>query len=172
MFFFFKQKTAYEMRISDWSSDVCSSDLHARGKSDDCLKAIADTGGVIGIVAVPAFLTDQPDPTISIMLDHIDYVADLVGWQHVAIGTDWPLQAPREILQAMFQPANTLIGFRKEHRLDVTANLQGFDDIRDMPNITRGLLARGWEEEAIKGVLGENALRVIAEGCEIGRAHV
>src|SRR3546814_4681409 len=31
MFFFFKQKTAYEMRISDWSSDVCSSDLVAEG---------------------------------------------------------------------------------------------------------------------------------------------
>src|SRR3546814_16304934 len=30
LFFFFKQKTAYEMRISDWSSDVCSSDLGAR----------------------------------------------------------------------------------------------------------------------------------------------
>src|SRR3546814_8281373 len=30
VFFFFKQKTAYEMRISDWSSDVCSSDLPAR----------------------------------------------------------------------------------------------------------------------------------------------
>src|SRR3546814_3617415 len=30
-FFFFKQKTAYEMRISDWSSDVCSSDLHRAG---------------------------------------------------------------------------------------------------------------------------------------------
>src|SRR3546814_16369387 len=30
MFFFFKQKTAYEMRISDWSSDVCSSDLRAQ----------------------------------------------------------------------------------------------------------------------------------------------
>src|SRR3546814_3925314 len=30
VFFFFKQKTAYEMRISDWSSDVCSSDLGAR----------------------------------------------------------------------------------------------------------------------------------------------
>src|SRR3546814_2310192 len=28
MFFFYKQKTAYDMRISDWSSDVCSSDLH------------------------------------------------------------------------------------------------------------------------------------------------
>src|SRR3546814_7190196 len=40
-FFFFKQKTAYEMRISDWSSDVCSSDLpverrpFARGKRAD-----------------------------------------------------------------------------------------------------------------------------------------
>src|SRR3546814_1126024 len=34
LFFFFKQKTAYEMRISDWSSDVCSSDLHdAAGKA-------------------------------------------------------------------------------------------------------------------------------------------
>src|SRR3546814_15072534 len=31
LFFFFKQKTAYEMRISDWSSDVCSSDLHVVG---------------------------------------------------------------------------------------------------------------------------------------------
>src|SRR3546814_1076849 len=34
LFFFFKQKTAYEMRISDWSSDVCSSDLTFRAKND------------------------------------------------------------------------------------------------------------------------------------------
>src|SRR3546814_8825675 len=45
LFFFFKQKTAYEMRISDWSSDVCSSDLPrqpymARITVDDCLKQI------------------------------------------------------------------------------------------------------------------------------------
>src|SRR3546814_10644977 len=33
MFFFFKQKTAYEMRISDWSSDVCSSDLELPGST-------------------------------------------------------------------------------------------------------------------------------------------
>src|SRR3546814_1454439 len=35
MFFFFKQKTAYEMRISDWSSDVCSSDLHILNENGD-----------------------------------------------------------------------------------------------------------------------------------------
>src|SRR3546814_12055305 len=41
-FFFFKQKTAYEMRISDWSSDVCSSDLPARPL------LVADRDHVIG----------------------------------------------------------------------------------------------------------------------------
>src|SRR3546814_4143429 len=35
LFFFFKQKTAYEMRISDWSSDVCSSDLDRLGSSEE-----------------------------------------------------------------------------------------------------------------------------------------
>src|SRR3546814_9849908 len=40
MFFFFKQKTAYELRISDWSSDVCSSDL-TRDRPD-AVEAIAD----------------------------------------------------------------------------------------------------------------------------------
>src|SRR3546814_12761884 len=37
VYFFFKQKTAYEMRISDWSSDVCSSDLPARASGSDTL---------------------------------------------------------------------------------------------------------------------------------------
>src|SRR3546814_17299278 len=44
MFFFFKQKTAYEMRISDWSSDVCSSDLIA-GVEQDQVGGIVDARG-------------------------------------------------------------------------------------------------------------------------------
>src|SRR3546814_8322276 len=44
-FFFFKQKTAYEMRISDWSSDVCSSDLHRRVALHRLLHLDADVGG-------------------------------------------------------------------------------------------------------------------------------
>src|SRR3546814_4711801 len=39
-FFFFKQKTAYEMRISDWSSDVCSSDLLARRTGADVMISV------------------------------------------------------------------------------------------------------------------------------------
>src|SRR3546814_5075166 len=40
VFFFFKQKTAYEMRISDWSSDVCSSDLVAVDRHRELLQAL------------------------------------------------------------------------------------------------------------------------------------
>src|SRR3546814_2058795 len=42
-FFFFKQKTAYEMRISDWSSDVCSSDLHAERMVDQAVAALVNS---------------------------------------------------------------------------------------------------------------------------------
>src|SRR3546814_10149236 len=64
IFCFFKQKTAYEMRISDWSSDVCSSDLlerngpinrflQALGLTDQPLPLLFnDTGVVIGMVHV------------------------------------------------------------------------------------------------------------------------
>jgi membrane dipeptidase len=138
---------------------------HARGKSDEALEAIADTGGVIGVVAVPAFLTGDANPTIATMLDHIDYIAALVGWKHVAIGTDWPLQAPDDVLAATLGAAAGSIGFRKEDRLELTRRLEGFDDCRDLPNITRGLVKRGYSDEQIRGILGENALRVFQEVC-------
>src|SRR3546814_7668021 len=67
IFFFFEQKTAYEMRISDWSSDVCSSDLDVDVALDRrlqagrtviseidtvlmCSEIVADVGGQIGVV--------------------------------------------------------------------------------------------------------------------------
>src|SRR3546814_10248663 len=47
--FFFKQKTAYEMRISDWSSDVCSSDLVAAHSHGDTASRLAVEAGVDSI---------------------------------------------------------------------------------------------------------------------------
>src|SRR3546814_15309494 len=53
MFFFFKQKTAYEMRISDWSSDVCSSDLAEHfGEQRDLEFAQRDFIEVVGLATV------------------------------------------------------------------------------------------------------------------------
>src|SRR3546814_6329032 len=60
-FFFFKQKTAYEMRISDWSSDVCSSDLH-----DLITFNMAFHGRTIGTISATnqAKLRDGFDPLL------------------------------------------------------------------------------------------------------------
>src|SRR5581483_4456484 len=140
----------------------------ARGKTDEALEAIAYTGGVVGVLCVPAFVTDASPPTIEHMLDHVDYIAALVGWEHVGIGTDWPNTAPVAVLRSILSPtaaANTDLGFRDQDRLDVTRNLVGFDDVRDFPNITRGLVKRGYSDEQIRGILGENALRVFADVC-------
>jgi membrane dipeptidase len=138
---------------------------HPRAKTDEALRAIADTGGVIGVVALPAFLSQESSPTIETFLNHIDYIANLVGWRYVAIGTDWPLQAPDELLRRVFAPALGGIGFRGANQFDVTKRLAGFDDCRDLPNIARGLVKRGYTDQEIQGILGENALRVFTEVC-------
>src|SRR3546814_5812203 len=49
VFFVFKQKTAYEMRISDWSSDVCSSDLTVWHRSGSCALQIAPSQCELGL---------------------------------------------------------------------------------------------------------------------------
>jgi membrane dipeptidase len=137
---------------------------HARGKSDEELDAIAATDGVIGVVTVPFFLASGR-PTIEAMLDHIDHIARRVGWRHVGIGTDWPMQAPEDLLLETVGGLLREIGFRPEDRVDVTGTLIGFSDYRDMPNITRGLVKRGYDDEQIRGILGENFLRVFAKVC-------
>jgi membrane dipeptidase len=135
-----------------------------RAKSDEELRALAATGGVIGIVAVPFFLAPGAGVTIEAMLDQIDYVATLVGWEHVGIGTDWPLQSSKEAVRHL-DTGGAEVGFRPEHNLDSRTNLIGFDDYRDFPNITRGLVKRGYSDEQIQGILGENFLRVFAQVC-------
>src|SRR3546814_19769202 len=59
LFFFFKQKTAYEMRISDWSSDVCSSDLQ---KEEDMAPAAHDPSRKVPTIMTTADLAMKVDP--------------------------------------------------------------------------------------------------------------
>src|SRR3546814_3521635 len=58
-FFFFKQKTAYEMRISDWSSDVCSSDLQGAGTRRMTMQVITPSTHDIGAFDVRRTLPDK-----------------------------------------------------------------------------------------------------------------
>ena len=138
---------------------------HDRCKSDGELRAIAETGGVIGVFAVPFFLGASHGADINVMLDHIDHIAYLVGPEHVAIGTDWPNQLPNDVLQTLFQQILPSIGFRPEHNIDPTSTLDGFRDYIEFPNVTRGLTARGYSDSEIRGILGENFLRVFERVC-------
>lgn len=139
---------------------------HARGKSDEELHAVAQTGGVIGLVTVPAFLSSQAHPTIEVFLDHVDYVVKKVGWQQVGIGTDWPMELPRAVAKGDWQPWISKIGFRPEDGLSgELTTLAGYEDGRDFPNITRGLVKRGYSDEQIRGILGENFVRVFERVC-------
>jgi membrane dipeptidase len=138
---------------------------HDRCKSDEELKALAATGGVIGIVTVPFFLRETPGADMNDFLDHVDYAAKLVGPEHVAIGTDWPMQLPTWIMEELFTPLVAEIGFREEHRIDPLASVGGFSDYLDFPNITRGLVSRGYSDEEIVGILGGNFLRVFEQIC-------
>src|SRR3546814_10910268 len=82
--FFFKQKTAYEMRISDWSSDVCSSDLgkriwtyrHAMTPPEMPSKLLVIGSGAIGIEFASFYNDMGADVTIVEMLDRILPVED------------------------------------------------------------------------------------------------
>lgn len=138
---------------------------HQRNKTDEEFEAVAATGGVVGVFAIPVFLSAKAEPTIDDMLDHIDHMVGVVGVDHVGIGLDWPLQLPKWALENVTQPATTTsgLGWRKEHGLNDTQNLIGFDDYRDLPNITRGLVSRGYSDEAIRKILGENFLRVFQQ---------
>src|SRR3546814_4223497 len=57
IFFFFKQKTAYEMRISDWSSDVCSSDLRMTARARDLGLGRSKFGNATGLPSDESFTT-------------------------------------------------------------------------------------------------------------------
>src|SRR3546814_18661532 len=72
MFFFFKQKTAYEMRISDWSSDVCSSDLSQN---------LVDQTVFLGLFGVHEVIA------LDIVLDLLDRLAGMVRHQLVELFT-------------------------------------------------------------------------------------
>src|SRR3546814_1085879 len=66
MFFFFKQKTAYEMRISDWSSDVCSSDLKL---------------GNVNETMLASYLKNEYPQTVAVVLSKIkpEHAARVLG---------------------------------------------------------------------------------------------
>lgn len=136
---------------------------HIRSKPDEVIRAIADTGGFIGICAVAAFLGGTGD--IAAMLNHVDYVAKHFGTDHVAIATDnayasrygdaeWEKIPKRRRTRAAweyFWPPDAFTGYPRTH-----PTLQWVN----WPMFTVGLVQRGYSDDDIRKIIGGNALRV------------
>ncbi len=135
---------------------------HIRSKPDEVIRAICDSGGFIGICAVPDFLGGTGD--IAAMLNHIDYAVKRFGAGHVAIATDNAYvsvatdgesrkvprgQHHRRSWEALWPP-----GSRKLPLWHPTTSWTNW------PLFTVGLVQRGYSDADIQKILGGNALRV------------
>jgi membrane dipeptidase len=126
---------------------------HPRNLSDDMARAIADSGGVIGVVAVAGYVS--PDvASVARWVDHVDYLVQLVGIDHVAVGCDFyedfkAMGATNDILA--WSPGGGLgpLGFK------------GMTTWEDLPRLTEELRRRGYQEAELRQIYRENALRVL-----------
>ncbi len=130
----------------------CSND---RNVSDDLIRAVAATGGVVGVVSFPPFVSAS-SPTLRDLVDHIEYLIDLVGVDHVGVGNDFYRSTPAQHIE-----------LRRTYQWDpvqMPAEPQpfpeGIRDASEWPNITTELVRRGLDHESVSKILGTNWLRV------------
>ena len=125
---------------------------HERNIRDDQIKACAATGGVIGVTGVGRFLGPN-GPTIGHLVEHIDYMVDLVGAEHVGFGMDSVLHVHKPN-----QPFTRSREYWPESQYPDSGT--GYVGPEEAPRLTQALLDRGYGEKDIRGILGENFLRV------------
>jgi membrane dipeptidase len=133
-----------------------------RNKPDHLFTACAEKGGLIGISLFAPGLAAGNDATVEDVLDAMEHVINLVGEDHVGIGTDFSLDRPR--------PSDWLLWANRDkgtaRKLTEFGSVKinkpaGIRRMTDMPNMTARMLARGWSEETITKILGGNWLRVL-----------
>jgi membrane dipeptidase len=109
---------------------------NSRNLYDWQIQDIANSGGVIGIVFYPNFLTGTNSATINNVIQHIDHIVNLVGIDYVAIGSDFD---------------------------GIGRTPVGLENVSKFPNLTLALLEHGYSISDVKKILGENAKRVFDE---------
>jgi membrane dipeptidase len=129
-------------------ANACGVYDHIRNLDDDQIKAIAAQGGVIGILALP-FTVAGKESSIEHMLQHIDYIVERVGVEHMALGMDFvKYDGPRSLRDGHSPQAEPPV-------------VSGFEEIEDLPNLVAGLQRHGYGEDDIAAILGGNYLRVL-----------
>ncbi len=135
-----------------------------RNKPDDLMQGVAGTGGVVGLSLFAPGMKNGNDSTLADYVEAIDHVVDLVGEDHVAIGTDFSLGHPRpgpflEWCNLDKGRARKLTDFGSKP----VKKPAGLERIRDFPNLTRALLQAGYSKERILKIYGGNWMRVLRQ---------
>lgn len=145
-------------------SHACAKGLvdNPRNKADDVIKAVAERGGVMGITSLPNFVCDfeaGADPTLEDYLQQIDYVANLVGIDHVGIGMDYVDGHDSNFSSTRTWGGTMAQAERKAVGRTVWPMPYAVADSAHIPQVTEGLVKRGYRDEDIQKVLGLNWLR-------------
>lgn len=135
---------------------------HVRNITDEQIKAIAKKGGVIGLSCFKALIgKENSELTIDDLIKHLDHIAGWVGVDYVGFGPDFNGFEEEIITDIWTTPGSGwLEGVfygSGSHRI------AGVDSITAFPRFTEALVKRGYSDEEIKKVLGENFLRVFRQ---------
>ncbi len=136
-----------------------------RAKTDDSIQRLAKTGGVMGIMFLRFMLRDREPVTIEDALDHFDYVAKLVGVEHLAVGSDIDVFGQAVPIGSSFHPEKQPNFERYRFHADANGQItvKGLDHPKRIFDLTEGLIRRGYSDADIKLILGGNAVRVLGQ---------
>jgi membrane dipeptidase len=134
---------------------------HPRCKTDEAIIKMAKAGSVMGITNVRNFVKASEPTTIEDLLDQYDYVRDLVGSEHLGVGSDIDLYGyddmPKKEYDAL--KANYKGSYAFREKIDI----EGVDHPKRMFDLTEGLVRRGYSNSKIRGILGQNFKRVLTK---------
>ncbi len=138
---------------------------HPRTKTDEAIRAMAATGGVMGMTGVRMFVKDREPTTIEDYIDHFDHVRDLIGVEHLGVGSDVDLHGyddmPPDEYEALKAAYKDSYAFRDK------IDIEGVDHPKRMFDLTEALIRRGYTDDHIRGILGGNFQRVLGEIWEV-----
>lgn len=134
---------------------------HPRVKTDEAIKKVGDTGGVIGITGVRMFVKVDEPTTVEHVLDHFDHVRKMIGAQHLGLGSDIDLYG----YDKMPAEANKQLraGYKGSYAFREKIDIEGLDHPKRMFDLTEGLIRRKYSDAEIEGILGGNFARVLKQ---------